>query len=261
MDPNDDPEARIRELEQASGADRAVELGIEQSGPSYSYVPPAQSDSYVPPPMPSSYPPAPPAPAPTSGYGPPSGYPPPLQQTWSAAPTPPPSGPFSGANGYLRPSWGTVRRSGSRRLVWIPIAIGLFAFAPGLITFATHAFNTGVSHTSSGSTSSSGGGFTFAPTTAAAPTTPSPGSSQSVSGIKDTKTVICNDSDLIISGSSNTITVTGQCASVTVAGTGNIVVLDSAESITASGFDNKVTYHSGTPHITNPVGGNVIEQG
>jgi hypothetical protein len=265
MDPNDDPEARIRELEQASGGDRAVELGVGQSGPTYSYVPPGQSDSYVPPPVPSSYPlpppPLPPPSAPPSGYGPPSGYPPPVQQTWSAAPTPPPAGAFSGANGYMRPSWGTVRRSGSRRLVWIPVAIGLFAFGPGLLSLVSHAFDTGVSHNSSGPTPSGGGGFTFAPTTAAAPTTPPAGSSQSVSGISDNKTVICNDNDVTISGSSNTITVTGRCASVTVAGTDNVVVLDSAESITASGFDNKVTYHSGTPHITNPVDGNVIEQG
>jgi hypothetical protein len=163
----------------------------------------------------------------------------------------------------MRPSWGTVRRTGSRRLVWIPVAIGLFAFGPGVISLVSSAFHDSgtFSSNSSGSSSSGGGGFTFAPTTAAAPTTPSPGSSQSVSGISDKKTVICNDGDLVISGSSNTITVTGQCASVTVAGTDNVVVLDTAESITASGFDNKVTYHSGTPQITNPVGGNVIERG
>src|ERR1700712_3509217 len=108
MDPKDDPEARIRELEQASGGDRAVELGIGQSGPTYSYVPPAQSDSYVPPPVPSSYPPPPlpPPSAPPSGYGPPSGYPPPMQQTWSAAPTPPPAGGLSGAEGYSGPARG-----------------------------------------------------------------------------------------------------------------------------------------------------------
>jgi hypothetical protein len=79
--------------------------------------------------------------------------------------------------------------------------------------------------------------------------------------MNDKKTVICNDSDVIVIGSKNTITVTGQCASVTVAGTDNVVVLDSAESISTSGFDNTVTYHSGTPQITNPVAGNVIERG
>ncbi len=262
MDPKDDPEARIRELEQASGADRAVELGIGQSGPTYSYVPQAQSESYVPPPMPSSYPPAPPSATPRRVR--------PAQRVPAAAAVmdrcsdSASAGPLlRSARLHFRPSWGTVRRTGSRRLVWIPIAIGLFAFGPGVVSLVSSAFHDSktFSSNSSGSSSSGGGGFTFAPTTAAAPTTPPAGSTQSVSGIDDTKTVICNDNNLIVSGSSNTITVTGQCASVTVAGTDNVVVLDAAESITASGFDNKVTYHSGTPQITNPIGGNVIERG
>ena len=33
------------------------------------------------------------------------------------------------------------------------------------------------------------------------------------------------------------------------------------DSIDASGFDNKVTYHSGTPKITNSGDSNVVQQG
>jgi hypothetical protein len=250
MDPKDDPEARIRELEQASGANRATELGVGQSGPSYSYVPPTQSDSYVPPPPPSGYPPA-------SGYAPPSGYPP-QQQQWSATlPPTPPRGPFSGAPGYMRPSWGTAKRSGSRRLVLIPLAIGLFAFAPGLISFATHAFH-GLGGTS---TSSGGSGFTFAPTANPSPTIPPVGGQVVIGGSDGTKTIACNDSTAIVGGFSNTVTITGHCTSVVVSGGQNVVVVDSADSITVAGTELKVTYHSGTPKITNPIPGNVVEQG
>lgn len=267
MDPKDDPEARIRELEQASGADRAVELGVGDSGPSYSYVPPAQSDSFAPPPAPSSYPPPPPAPPsgypPPSGYAPPSGYPPP-SQPWSA--TPPPTGPFSGAPRYVRPS-GTVRRSGSRRLVLIPIAIALFAFGPGVVSLVTSLFHTsGVSHKSgSPSFPSGGGGFTFAPTTAPtvplAPTTPPPGSSVTIAGNGETKTIACNDSTVIISGYSNAYTISGHCSSLTVSGKDNAVVVEAADTIDAGGIDNKVTYHSGTPNVEYSGIGNVVQQG
>jgi Protein of unknown function (DUF3060) len=263
MDPKDDPEARIRELEQASGANRATELGVGDSGPSYSYVPPAQPDSYVPPPPPTGYPPP-------SGYGPPGSYPPP--QSWSATlpPTPPSQGPLSGASGYLGPTLGQVARKSSRRLVLIPIAFALFAFVPGLISFVTNTFlhdSGSAFHTSGSSSTSSGGGFTFAPTTASpSPTVPSStippsGGQIAVGGSGDTKQITCNDSAVVIGGFSNAITITGHCASVTVSGGQNVVVVDTADSITVAGFDLKVTYHSGTPKILNPQPGNVVEQG
>ncbi len=55
--------------------------------------------------------------------------------------------------------------------------------------------------------------------------------------------------------------ITGQCLSVTVSGVENTVTVDAAAKINASGFNNRVTYLSGTPEINNSGGDNVVEQG
>jgi hypothetical protein len=46
-----------------------------------------------------------------------------------------------------------------------------------------------------------------------------------------------------------------------VSGIGNVVTVDSADTIGASGFDNQVTYHSGAPQISNSGSSNVVQQG
>jgi Protein of unknown function (DUF3060) len=76
----------------------------------------------------------------------------------------------------------------------------------------------------------------------------------------ESKTIGCNKSNVAITGSSNTITLTGHCASLTISGGDNQVVVDDVDSIISTGSGNKVTYHSGTPEVTN-VGGSVIERG
>ncbi|BEH74873.1 hypothetical protein YM3MPS_06760 [Mycobacterium pseudoshottsii] len=60
---------------------------------------------------------------------------------------------------------------------------------------------------------------------------------------------------------SNTVTITGHCASVSVSGLQNTVTVETADRITASGLNNKVTYQSGSPKISKSGSGNVIEQG
>jgi hypothetical protein len=62
------------------------------------------------------------------------------------------------------------------------------------------------------------------------------------------------------SGISNTVTITGHCVNVTVSGVENQVTVDTADAISASGFDNRVIYHFGSPAI-NSGGSNVVEQG
>lgn len=47
---------------------------------------------------------------------------------------------------------------------------------------------------------------------------------------------------------------------VTVSGIKNIVTVDTADTISASGFENQVTYHSGSPTIQNAGSDNVVEQ-
>lgn len=60
---------------------------------------------------------------------------------------------------------------------------------------------------------------------------------------------------------SNTVVITGHCTSLSVSGVQNTVTVEAVERIDASGFNNKVTYHSGTPSISNSGGSNVVGRG
>jgi len=46
-----------------------------------------------------------------------------------------------------------------------------------------------------------------------------------------------------------------------VSGVQNSIAVDAVDSIDASGFNNKVIYHSGTPKISNAGGSNVVQLG
>ncbi|MCW2554425.1 MAG: hypothetical protein JWR78_4206, partial [Mycobacterium sp.] len=70
-----------------------------------------------------------------------------------------------------------------------------------------------------------------------------------------------NDSVVNVSGVSNTVVITGQCRSVTVSGVENTITVETAATISASGFDNRVTYLSGAPQIENSGDSNVVEKG
>ncbi|COW82462.1 membrane protein [Mycobacterium tuberculosis] len=41
----------------------------------------------------------------------------------------------------------------------------------------------------------------------------------------------------------------------------NSVTVDSVDTIEAAGFNNEVTYHSGSPKISNAGGSNSVQQG
>jgi hypothetical protein len=62
-------------------------------------------------------------------------------------------------------------------------------------------------------------------------------------------TVYCNDGNLSVDGTKYTTTVHGHCASLHVSGIDGVITVDSADTITLSGIDNAVTYHSGEPTI------------
>ena len=87
-----------------------------------------------------------------------------------------------------------------------------------------------------------------------------PGEQVSIAGVEKNKTIACNDGYVNVSGVRNTVNITGHCVNVTVSGMNNIVTVDIADAISASGFDNRVTYHSGSPQIDSGES-NVIEQG
>jgi hypothetical protein len=247
MEPQDNPEDRIRELER-SLTDQAStsELGTAQSGGNA----------------------APPTPPPS--YGAP--FPPPPPPTYGA-PFPPPPPPIYGA-----PFPGTPVKNGLGGW-WILLAlfvVGTVVVAGGIAVFGAHLFSgrgssiaspTNRPSISRGPTETPtsppapSASATQAPTTAAPTSTAPPGAQVSISGIGENKTVACNNNAINVSGVSNTIVITGHCASLDVSGIKNVVTVDTADTIDASGFNNQITYHSGAPTVSNFGDSNVVQQG
>jgi Protein of unknown function (DUF3060) len=257
MNPEDDPEARIRALEQPlADTARASELGGPQRG-GYSQ---AGQQPYPPPAPPP--PPPPPLPPPYGEYN--SGF--------GAGGYNPGSGP-----GYGVPPLGaTPRRSSGNRLFWILAAVFIVAtlgLVGGFAAYVAHRISQGnvIVAPPSSSVFNPPRSIPGSPnptrtrTPSAGPSTPStapaPGSNQSIAGIGQTKTVACNNSTVTVSGVSNTITISGHCTKVTVSGMQNSVTVDAADSIDASGLNNQVTYHSGSPQVNKSGDGNVVQQG
>jgi hypothetical protein len=245
MSSHDDPEARIRDLERSLGAQSSELTQSSSELGSGQYVG-GHGGHQAPPPFT----------APQSPYGP------------YAVPLPPPPPlpvPVSGGAGR---GW----------IVYGVVAAVLVAVIGGTVILFANVFSNVDSMIGSlgGSptASSGGGGGPFdvpasrrggnrppAPTiTPAAPVGPA-GEEISVAGVGDDKTIACNDSIVNVSGVSNTVTITGQCRSLTVSGVENTITVDAAATISASGFNNHVTYLSGTPQIENPGDSNVVEQG
>jgi hypothetical protein len=240
MNPQDDPEERIRELERPlADTARASESGQAQPPGAYPYSP----GSYSP-----------------GGYSPP---PPPPQSPWTYG------GPLSGP---------PPRSPSGNRTWWIlgtVIVVGFLALAGGIAAFAAHQLS-GVRSMISSTPTVPSVTATFGPpsstsrkpspsktrttTPSTSPTVP-PGGSLSISGINENRTVACNDNIVSVSGVSNTVVITGHCKSLTVSGVQNAITVDAVDSIDASGFDNKITYHSGNPKISNAGGSNVVQQG
>jgi hypothetical protein len=220
MNPHEDPEDRIRELERPlADAARTSEAGSSQ-------------------PTGQAYPPGPTVPPPPSpwAYGGP----------FSGTPPKPPSG---------------------NRMWWIlgtVIVIGVIALAGGIAAFAAHQLSGVRSIITSPPTISvpftSPGNIPTSPAPSTSPAPPA-GGQLSISGINENRTIACNDSVVSVSGVSNTVVITGHCASLTVSGVQNSITVDTVDTIDASGFNNKVTYHSGTPKVSNAGDSNVVQQG
>lgn len=233
MDPKDDPEARIRELERPlADAARSSELGT--GGPAA--PPPTQPWTYG-----NSFPPPPPGPpAPWPGYEP---YPAPPQPR---------------------------RNTGSPHLFLAFGGFALFLVVGGLVM----AYLT-FSKTDTADTDSDTDTVTDSQSTTIRQTTingiPMPetgtqtqvpaGETVIVSGINEHRTVECRENTVIVSGIENELEITGHCVAVTVSGVENVITVESAETIGVSGFDNRVTYRTGTPDVSKSGQSNVVEQG
>jgi hypothetical protein len=214
MKPEDDPEARIRELERPlAETARASEVAASQTPGGY------------------AYPPGPPVAPPTLSYG----------------------GPFSG----------TSARSPSRfRLLWL-LAPFLVIGAVALVSYNADRHSRGglviLSPTPSASATQ-----TPVPQPSTSPTSgpmPPAGANLSISGINQNRTIACNGSVVSVSGISNKVVITGHCASLTVSGVQNSVTVDAVDTIEAAGFNNQVTYHTGSPSIDKSGEQNVVQQG
>ncbi|QUR66055.1 DUF3060 domain-containing protein [Mycobacterium spongiae] len=233
MNPEDDPEARIRELERPlADVARASEIGSTQPG-DYSY----SSDGYT-------YPPAPPPPS----YG----------------------SPFPGATPRSSTGnrvWWIVAAVGVFGVLALVGGIAAFTArqlsGDGVISLSPSPSAPGATawpkENPPGSPPSDRG--TATPTAGPATSLPPLGGRLSVSGVNADKTIVCNDSIVTVSGMSNTVIITGHCATLTVSGMQNSVTVDSSDTIIASGLNNQVTYHSGAPKITKSGRANVVEQG
>jgi Protein of unknown function (DUF3060) len=231
MNPQDDPEARIRDLERPlADVARTSELGT---------TPYSGGGEYAPPPVPTYGAPYPGTPQKAaSGFG----------ALWWV---------FAGiAVVLLLVAGGVVvfttsmfkLDSNTRPPVEIPNVSGggQFDKAPG----GQPSIPGGPIETVPGKQPSAPGGVP----------TPPPGGQLSVSGVGEDKTIACNESIVSVSGVNNMVTISGHCVSLTVSGVENVVTVDSADTIGASGFDNQVIYLSGSPEI-NATGSNVVGQG
>jgi Protein of unknown function (DUF3060) len=210
MDPQDDPEARIRDLERPlSDVARASEIGA------------AQPDAYP--------------------------YPTPPPATYGAPYTAPP-----------------VKTAGLRGF-WIVLAVfvvGAIALVAGVAVLGAHLLSSRGSIISSPSVRPSiSRGATRPPTGGGSTSTAPPGGNLTVTGIGQNRTIACNDSVVTVSGITNTIVLTGHCASLSVVGSQNVVTVDTADTIDASGIENHITFHSGSPNVANNGISNVVAKG
>jgi hypothetical protein len=273
MSSEDDPEARIRELERSLNDQAAAsELGGSQ---------PRSGPAYLPPPV--------------------SGYSAPDYGTQQPYTTPtfgsqPYDAQSYGTQRYDSQSYGTTqpygaqpygtqvpapRRRSSGGIPWVVfglIAVVLIAVAAGAAIYTRMA---GImapddSKISGGSGTIDIPGIPSMPSIPAAPNVPgapgapgadsevitaSPDTPASVSGVDNNKTVACVDGTVTISGIRNIVNITGHCVSVSVSGMNNEVSVDAADTISANGFDNKVNYRTGTPQIDTNGSNSVVQAG
>jgi len=232
MEPQDNPEDRIRELERPlADTAHASELGFEIGN------------------------------APPSGYT----YPPP-----PPGPVPPPLTPSPYSYGYGSPPPGMARRSSSGNRVWWILAalfvVGVLALVGIIAAYASHRFSRGnlVVPSSPPVTSrviSPPRAIPHSPAPSSVTPLPPQGAELTVTGINENQALTCNNNTVTVSGVSNTVVITGHCASLTVSGLNNVITVDATDTIDASGLNNQVTYHSGSPQVSKSGDGNVVQRG
>jgi len=251
MNADDDPEARIRELERSLN-ERAHASELTKSTTEF-----AQGSGD-----------ATPYPSPSSGQYHGSGsYPPAPPVSFVAAPVP-------YASPYPQGPLATSGGAGARWLVIGVLTAVTFGVIGGAGLWAWDTFSEVKSIVSPSQPTVSGGGGPFGEhptrtvgepvpslTAPAGEDGPAQGGDYSVSGVGENRSFDCNDGLISVSGVSNTVMITGRCVSITVSGFKNVVTVARTDVIVVSGFDNRVNYLTGAPEIQNSGDGNIIEAG
>jgi hypothetical protein len=235
MKSEDDPEARIRELEQPLADTARTSEAVTPPPGKWTAPPPPQS--YTPPPRPPLQPP----PLPYGGSFP--------------GPSPAP---------YSRSSrtWWIIAGVFVIGMIALPVAIFLFTAHQVSRSGLPTMFPTPIMPSNSPT-----GSATMPPTNATPPSMPTTvstapaGESITVSGISEARTIACNGGSVSVSGITNNVVITGHCASLSVSGIQNQITVDAVDTIQASGSGNQVTYHTGSPTIGNSGFGNVVQRG
>jgi hypothetical protein len=239
MKSEDDPEARIRELEQPlAEAARASEAG--ENPPPSKWAPPPGA-AMPPPPGP----PMQPLPLPYGGSFP--------------GPSP------SGINSRSNRTWWILAAVFVIGMIALPAAIFLFTAhqvsRSGLPTmFPTPIIPSNSPTPPGGMTQTPAAGPSSSSTSE--PPAPAPASDNLIiSGINKTQTVTCNANAVNVSGISNKVVIKGLCKSLHVSGVQNVITIDAVGIIEVSGFSNQITYHGGSPSIAKSGDGNVVQKG
>jgi Protein of unknown function (DUF3060) len=233
MKSEDDPEARIRELEQPlADAARTSEAGV---------TPPPGKWTAPPPPGP----PMQPLPLPYGGSFP--------------GPSP------SGINSRSNRTWWILAAVFVIGMIALPAAIFLFTAhqvsRSGLPTmFPTPIIPSNSPTPPGGMTQTPAAGPSSSPTSEPPARAPA-GDNLTISGINKTQTVTCNANAVNVSGISNKVVIKGLCKSLHVSGVQNVITIDAVGSIEVSGFSNQITYHGGSPSIDKSGDGNVVQRG
>ena len=231
MKSEDDPEARIRELEQPlADTARASEAGV------------------TPPPGKWTAPPGPAFPPPPLPYG----------------------GPFPSASSGLSSRnriWWILAAAFVIGMIALPAGILFFTARQvshsGLATLLPNpSISPGSAAPPAGGVGQAPSAGPLTPPTSGPTAAPTPaGANLSISGINENRTIACNGSTISVSGVSNTVVITGHCASLSVSGVQNKVTVEAVDSIEASGFNNQISYRKGSQTVDKSGEGNIVQQG
>lgn len=171
-------------------------------------------------------------------------------------PPPPPPMMAPAPRGMNPPSYNVVRRQMDRRRRFS--SSWLVFLVPGIMLIAVLVFHP---YRAEKHSTPSMSGAEPTPDLSGAVITVGPGGNLTAEPANGTVTFACDRGDMTVGGNTNSVCLVGHCAHLTVKGSHNKVVVDSADAIDADGTGNQVIYHSGAPQISVAGSGNFVKKG